>query len=155
MKSKYLIFGVLLVIIVIFVNGCSQKEKVTSLKEEVHSIIEEENQRWNVSDSLKLCLQNNVYGKEENWVDLAENHCAQLLPDDLLCMFGNTKAGTFGVLCTTSEKISDELKSCQKDKVFGCATDFDCINKSENYCWSYLDNDCKFGPIGVYCLIYS
>lgn len=154
MKSKYLYIGILTIIITIFISGCLQEEKIVSDKEVPVSTDDKEVQKWEISNSLKFCLQEYVYGKEESWVDLAENHCKQLLPDNFFCMFGNSKAGTFGVLCTTSEKNSNELEKCLKEKV-SCTTDSDCINQSNTYCWQYLDSDCVFGDLGTYCLIYS
>lgn len=118
--------------------------------------IEAEEEQFKVSEALDFCLKEYVYGKEGSWIDLANEHCGPLLPDDFYCMFDFSKGGTFGVLCLTSE-TSKELDDCVsklqcsiEDSVCG---DSDWIELSNEYCWGYLDGDCEFGPIGVYCLI--
>src|SRR3989338_2461839 len=97
MKSKYLPFEMLalMIILLIFLIGCSQKEEVSDNEIETPKIVDEENQNLKISDSLKFCLQEYVYGKEDNWVNLAEEHCEPLLPSK--CLFGYGKEAWWSV----------------------------------------------------------
>lgn len=90
MKSKQFL-GILAIITVIFISGCIQEEKVASSDKNVSiSIDNNEVQHWEIPESLKFCLQKYVYGKEGNWVNIAEDRCEPLLPSG--CMFGYGKA---------------------------------------------------------------
>lgn|SRR3989338_1535696 len=84
-------------------------------------------QKYEISEALDFCLKEYVYGKEDNWVDLAETHCEALLPEG--CLFGYGKnsygfyedyhdyegrsytfTGKFGVYCPA--EFSEELENC-------------------------------------------
>ena len=166
-KQFYLI--TLTIIILIFVNGCIQKEETISIKDEIIPTSDKDAIKWNVSDSLKFCLQKYVYGKDGNWVNLAEEHCNPLLPSG--CLFGYGKEGyretgtpfdydgrsydglssplkgKFGVYC--SAKFPKLLDNCVKEKVQCGVGEFqkDCsdsalIKGTYKNCWDLIPDTC-------------
>ncbi len=87
-----------------------------------------------LSQGLNDCLRDNVYGKRENWVILAEQYCAPLLPND--CLFGYGKAAYEQVYLGNNESGFD-YRGRDNNCVPG--EDGGCIHKPSG------------GKFGVYC----
>lgn len=137
--------------------------------------ISEETQKIILSQSLKDCLKDYVYGKEDNWVNLAEERCEPLLPNECLFAYGkeayseeeypldykgadyshdsfiHKPSGKFGVYCPT--KPSKKLEDCMTGLKYPDSSDATGRRVVYSHCWYSIPDDCMFGDYYYYCLV--